>query len=456
MKNKNKTHRKAKCNSNKLVFSSVKRRKILADFNGGKLTSDVGLLALREVDKQIGSTKQLSQCIIDNRHPGYVKHSITQMLRQRIYAIAAGYEDLNDHQTLRNDPVIQAVAEHHDNNALASAPTLCRLENNINREALQKISEVFVERFIASHKQPPKELVLDFDATDDPVHGGQVGRFFHGYYDHYCFLPLYVFCGGQLLVSYLRPSKIDAAKHSRAILKLLVKRFQQAWPDVKIIFRGDSGFCRWKLLGWCEKHNVYYIVGLAKNSVLTNLGQSWIQKAQEQFQDSEHKQRIFGEFEYAAGTWDRERRVIIKAEHLEQGPNTRFIVTNLSGESQHLYDDIYCQRGDMENRIKEQQLDLFSDRTSCHEFDANQFRVFLSAAAYILIETLRRVYLKDTELARAQVGTIRIKLLKVAARVVHKSSRILFHICSSYPYHQLLTKLICKLIPWLNPSFNFT
>lgn len=456
MKKKNKTHRRAKCNSNKLVFSSVKRRKILADFNGGKLTSDVGLLALREVDKQIGLTKQLAHCIVDNRHPGYVKHSIRQMLRQRIHAIAAGYEDLNDHQTLRNDPVIQAVAEHQDNNALASAPTLCRLENNIDREALQKISEVFVERFIASHQQPPSELVLDFDATDDPVHGGQVGRFFHGYYDHYCFLPLYVFCDGQLLVSYLRPSKIDAAKHSRAILKLLVKRFQEVWPDVKIIFRGDSGFCRWKLLRWCEEHHVYYIVGLAKNSVLTHLGQSWIQQAQEQFRQREHKQRIFGEFKYAAGTWDRKRRVIIKAEHLGQGPNTRFIVTNLSGESQHLYDDIYCQRGDMENRIKEQQLDLFSDRTSCHAFDANQFRVFLSAAAYVLIETLRREYLKDTELARAQVGTIRIKLLKVAARVVRRSSRILFHICSSYPYHQLLTKLICRLIPRLNPSFDFT
>jgi hypothetical protein len=287
------------------------------------------------------------------------------------------------------------------------------------------------------------------------VHGNQVGRFFHGYYDHYCFLPLYVFCGEQLLVSYLRPSKIDAAKHSRAILKLLVTRFRRVWPQVKIIVRGDSGFCRWRLMRWCDRHYVDYILGLAKNSVLLKHAQEWMEPAQKQYQQTGQKQRVFGECTYAAGTWDRPRRVIVKAEHVSQGANTRFVVTNLPGDPQALYDDLYCQRGDMENRIKEQQLYLFADRTSCHDFWANQFRLLLSSAAYVLMETLRRVGLAETELAHAQVSTIRLKLLKIGARVRCSVRRIVLHFASGYPLQNLFLQIVVRLRRWFNPSVVF-
>jgi hypothetical protein len=370
---------------------------------------------------------------------------------------ALGYEDLNDHQSLREDPVFQTVTERgiDDELPLASPPTLCRWENRINRQSLVQMAEVFVEQFIVSHRRPPQQIILDFDATDDPIHGNQEGRFFHGYYDHYCFLPLYVFCGEQLLVSYLRPSKIDAAKHSRAILKLLVRRFRQVWPQVRIIFRGDSGFCRWRLMRWCDRHNVGYIIGLAKNKVLTAKAQSWIDQAQQQFQQTGEKQRVFAEFTYAAGTWDQERRVIVKAEYLKQGANNRFVVTNLPGDPQELYDDLYCARGDMENRIKEQQLYLFANRTSCHEFLSNQFRLMLSSAAYVLVETLRRVGLKGTELAGAQVSTIRLKLLKIGARVRCSARRVILHLASGYPLQHLFYQIAESLTKISRPSFAF-
>jgi len=446
-----------KCKRQTITFSSPKSKKILADFNGGKITSDAGALLLREIDKRIGLIDALNNCIPDQRHQSFVIHNQQALLAQRIFALAMGYEDLNDHQSLRNDPVMQTITDQnrHREKILASPSTLCRLENSIDRKTLVGITKVFVEQFIASHKQPPTELILDFDPTDDAVHGNQEGRFFHGYYDHYCFLPLYVYCDSQLLVAYLRPSKIDPAKHSRAILKLLVERFRQVWPGVRITFRGDSDFCRWRLLRWCERHDVYYIVGLAKNSVLMRLGESFRRQAQEQFQHNKQKQRIFGEFEYAAGTWDKERHVIIKAEQLQQGPNTRFIVTNLPGQPQQLYDHVYCRRGDMENRIKEQQLHLFSDRTSCHYFLANQFRVLLSAAAYILVEHLRREHLAGTQLARAEVNTIRLKLFKIGARVVWSVRRIVFHLSSGYPLKELLLKIVTRLTPSFNPSLVF-
>ena len=435
------------CNRLALVFSDLGRKKIQADFAGGKLTSDAGAALLREVDKRIGLIDALADCIVDPRQPAKITHDLRTMLAQRILAMAMGYEDLNDHDSLRDDPLLQILTERgmDEKRPLASASTLCRLENRLDRKSLAKMAEVFVEQFIASHRKPPEQIVLDFDATDDLVHGNQAGRFFHGYYDHYCFLPLYVFCGEQLLVAYLRPSKIDAAKHSRAILKLLVRRFREVWPKVKIIFRGDSGFCRWKLLRWCDKHDIGYIVGLAQNAVLKRLAEPHLQLAEEQFEQTGQKQRIFGESQYAAATWDRKRRVIIKAEHNSQGSNPRFVVTNLSGDPQGLYDDLYCQRGDMENRIKEQQLDLFAGRTSCHEFLANQFRLLLSSAAYVLIESLRRLGLKDTELAKAQAGTIRLKLLKIGARISCSVRRIVLHLAGGYPLKELFARVLSRL-----------
>jgi len=432
------------CNTQPLLFSSLGSRKIQADFNGGSLTSDAGALVLREVDKRIGLIAALDQCIPDPRNEFFITHPQRTLLAQRIFGIALGYEDLNDHQSLRDDPLFQILSERgiKQDLPLASPPTLCRLENRADRKTLGKIAEVFVDQFIASHSTPPEMVVLDFDPTDDPVHGNQEKRFFHGYYDHYCFLPLYVFCGTQLLVSYLRPADIDGAKHSKAILKLLVQRFRQVWPKVRIIFRGDSGFCRWRLMRWCDKHDVGYIIGLARNAVLERMSQPWADTSQAQFEQTHQKQRVFGAFMYAADTWDKPRRVIVKAEHLPQGENTRFVVTNLPGEPQSLYDDLYCQRGEMENRIKEQQLGLFADRTSCHDFVANQFRVLLSAAAYILMETIRRVGLVDTELANAQVGTIRLKLLKIGARVVCSVRRIVLHLAGGYPYKALFAEVL--------------
>jgi len=435
------------CTTQPLLFSSLGSQKIQADFNGGKLTSDAGALLLREADKRLGLIDALNRCIPDPRNEFYIAHVQKTMLAQRIFGIALGYEDLNDHQTLREDPLFQIVSERgiKDDLPLASPPTLCRLENRVDRESLAAMAGVFVERFVAAHSTPPDEIVLDFDPTDDPVHGHQEKRFFHGYYDQYCFLPLYVFCGDQLLVAYLRPSNIDASRHSGAILKLLVKRFRQAWPGVRIIFRGDSGFCRWRLMRWCDRNTIGYILGLARNPVLERLAQPWREISRTRFEQSSQKQRIFGELTYAAETWDTPRRVIVKAEHLMEGENTRFVVTNLPGGPQSLYDDLYCQRGEMENRIKEQQLGLFADRTSCHDFAANQFRVLLSAAAYVLMETIRRVGLAETELANAQVGTIRLKLLKLGARVVCSVRRIVLHLAGGYPYKTIFAEVLGRL-----------
>jgi hypothetical protein len=445
------------CTTQPLLFASADRRQVVADFQGGDLTSDGGLPLLREVDRKIGLIDALDAAIHDPRFQPLVVHDQRTILAQRVFALAAGYEDLNDHQTLRNDTLLQTLTDRQlkvgqkQGDPLSSPPTLCRLENRITRSDLVRISKVLVEMFIASHPTPPEELVLDFDATDDAVHGNQEGRFFHGYYDHYCFLPLYVTCGQQLLVAYLRPANIDGAHHSRAILKLLATRFRQVWPNVKIILRTDSGFCRWRMMRWCDRNNVDYILGLAKNEALKRLARRSMITARWQHRRTALKQRLFEEFQYAAGTWDRPRRVIAKAEHGEQGENPRFVVTSLPGEPQALYDKLYCQRGDAENRIKEQQLGLFADRTSCHAFLANQFRVLLSAAAYVLVETLRRVGLAGTELANAQVTTIRLRLLKIGGRIVRSVRRIVIHLAGGFPLRNLYQTVLRHLREWRCP-----
>jgi hypothetical protein len=309
------------------------------------------------------------------------------MFRQRVYAIGC--------------------------DTLASPSTLCRFENQAQRKAVADMNALLVDRFIEARATAPKEIILDFDATDDAVHGNQEGRFFHGYYDHYCFLPLYVFCDSHLLCAYLRLSKIDGAKRAWAILALLTKRIRQTWPDVKIIFRGDSGFCRWKMLQWCESHGVEYIVGIGGNKRLKPFGA----ESEEAYEQTSEKQRLFGEFNYAAATWDRERRVIIKAEHTSQGANTRFILTSLEGDSQALYDEVYCARGDMENRIKEQQLDLYADRTA----------------------------LRNTYLAQATSATIRNKLIRIGAVIIRNTRRIRFHLSTAYPRQELFTLVSARL-----------
>ena len=435
------------CNGLPLAFSSLGRKKIHADFAGGHLTSDAGAILLREVDKRLGLIDALAACFSDPRDPAKTRHTLRTLLAQRVFAIAMGYEDLNDHDQLRRDPLVQLLAERpaNEQQPLASVSTLCRWENRIDRATLVRMAAVFVQQFIASHKQAPEQLVLDFDATDDPVHGQQEGRFFHGYYDHYCFLPLYVFCGDQLLAAYLRPAKIDGAKHSRAILKLLVDQFRRIWPGVKIVVRADSGFCRWRMLRWCDRHHVDYIVGLAKNAVLRQRLEPWMEKASRQFDRRQQSQRLFTAFEYGAKTWDRPRRILGKAEHNSHGPNPRFVVTSLAGDPRELYEHLYCQRGEMENRIKEQQLDLFADRTSCHRFRANQLRLLLSSAAYVLLESLRRLGLPGTELATAQVGTIRLKLLKIGARLTWSVRRMVLHLATGYPLKSLFERIRRRL-----------
>ena len=433
----------AKCKQSAWSFPSCKSRQIHAAFDGGAVSSDGGALLLRAADRKLRLSESLHAALHDARRQASCDHSQRVMLRQRIYGLALGYEDLNDHAALRNDVALQTAAD--TDQALASTATLCRWENRADRDAAWALATVLVDQFIRSYRRAPAELILDFDATDDPVHGRQEGRFFHGYYDQYCFLPLYVFCGERLLVSYLRPSNIDSARHAWAVLALLVKRLRAKWPQVRIIVRADSGFCRWRMLRWCEDHDVQYIVGLAKNTRLNAFATALQERAEAQFKQTGSKQRLFAEMSYAAATWDRERRVLAKAEHTEQGRNPRYVVTNLVGDPKELYDKVYCARGEMENRIKEQQLDLFAGRTSCTRWWANQFRLLLSSLAYVLVEAIRRLGLKGTALARAQCGTIRLKLLKIGTVIRRNTRRIYFHFASACPYEKLFLRVARRL-----------
>jgi hypothetical protein len=429
------------CTQELFHFASFDRRKIEASFTGGDVSGDGGIFLLRQADRRLGLTAALDAALPDPRNPHFIVHRQVNLLRQRVYGLALGHEDLNDHTTLRRDLAWQTALGRDED--LASSPTLCRLENRVNRQAAFAFHRVWVEQFIASFREAPGELILDFDATDDRVHGQQEGRAFHGYYGDWCFLPLYVFCGEQLLVSYLRPGNIDAARHSWAILALLVKKLRQAWPEVKIIFRGDSGFCRWKMLRWCERNNVGYLVGLAQNARLRAMLQARMEQAEAEHERTKEKVRLFTDLNYAAWTWDVPRRVLAKAEHTDKGSNPRFVVTNLEGGAQALYDEVYCARGEMENRIKEQQLGLFADRTSCHDWWANQFRLLLSSCAYVLVEAIRRLGLAGTELARAQVQTIRLKLLKIGTVILRNTRRIRLLFSSAYP-HQNLFRHVCQ------------
>lgn len=435
-----------KCIKEKLTLPACHGRVVEAEFIEEEVTSDGGVLLLREIDRKINLLRELARVMPDPREPALITHSLLSMLQQRIYGIALGYEDLNDHTTLRNDPAIQTAVDRI--HPLASSPTLCRMENTANQQMIFDANKLMVEKFIESFSKPPSKIMLDFDATDDEVHGHQENRHFHGYYDCHCFLPLHVFCGDQLLISYLRPSNIDGAKHAWAILSLLVKRIRQAWPNVKIIFRGDSGFCRDPMLRWCERKKVIYIVGIAQNNRLNKFSEEMQKLAEIEFNKTKENQRIFSEFNYAAGSWKNERRVITKSEHTDKGANPRYIVTNEVGFTpQELYEVDYCGRGDMENRIKEIKRGVFSDRTSCHKWWPNQLRLIFSSMAYILIESTRRIALKDTELATAQCETIRLKLYKIGAIILRNTRRIRFLLSSNYPKQELFIKTTKKLCP---------
>lgn len=418
------------------LFQLSKKRKVELSFTGGDVTSDGGVMLLRQADNYLNLLSAVAKVFSDGRAKHKVKHNPESIIRQRVYGIALGNEDLNDHQTLRRDPAWQCAVGEDD--TLASSATLSRFESQANHACARKIHEVLVDRFIESHTKTPKELILDVDATDLPIYGNQEKKFFHGYYGHHCFLPLYVTCGNWVLVSYLRPSNIDAAKNCAAVIRVLVKKLKRAWGDVKITIRGDSGFCRQRLLKWCERNDVSYVIGIARNSRLEAFGADLIERAKSLFEELETKQRLFTDFNYQAGSWDRARRVVMKAEHSEHGRNPRFVITNLPYDCQEIYDEYYCPRGDMENRIK-QQFELFADRVSCQKWWPNQYRLLLSTLAYTLLTAIRDVGLRATELAQCQAKTIRLKLLKVGAIIIHNTRKVKFLLSSSFPYQDEFT-----------------
>lgn len=428
----------------KLAFSPLSRREIEATFSGGHITSDAGLLLLREVERRQGLIKAVAAGLTDTRQPSKVRHALRDLVAQRVFALAGGYEDLNDHDHLRLDHALQTVLGRND--TLAGKSTLGRLEQHLGREAAVQAHRALWQHFIDQHRKPPKEIILDFDATDVPVHGDQEGRFFHGYYDHYCFLPLYVFCGRHLLVSYLRPSNIDGARHSWALLALLARFIRSHWPDTRIIFRGDSGFCRHRMLRWCERNQIDYLVGIAKNDRLLRAVAPVMDRVRQMHEISGEKQTCLFRFLYAAKTWGRARMVIARLEHSAKGPNPRFILASWYDDKTKLYYEQYCARGDMENRIKDQQLDLFAKRTSSPHWWSNQWRLILSGLAYTLIERLRD-HLKGTELARMSAQNLRLKLFKIGAVIIRNTRRIRVLMSEAYPYPETLALLLRRLRP---------
>jgi len=455
---------KTECTAEQLEFQGLGRRKVYADFDGGHVSSDGGAVLLRAVDERLRVTERFAACFVDHRQPHLIEHSARELLRQRAYGIALAYEDLNDHDDLLRDPLLALVTGKGDvegrhrkrasdqGKALASSSTLNRLEltpaDADCRSRYKKIvydadalEALFVDFFLEAFAQPPEEIVLDFDATDDPLYGEQEGRFFHGYYRCYCYLPLYVTCGEHLLVAKLRPADADASAGTVEVLERLVARIRATWPSVRIVVRGDAGFARDPIMTWCEKHQVYYVLGLAKNARLLKGIRRQQYEARRCYEQTEAAARVFTEFRYRTrDSWSRARRVIAKAEHLSKGANPRFVVTNLPGREVHareLYEDLYCARGDMENRIKEQQLDLFADRTSAHTLRANQLRLWLSSLGYVLLNALRRIGLQGTRMAKATCGTIRLKLLKIGALVRLSVRRFMIHLATACPYQDV-------------------
>lgn len=462
------------CNEGAIEFHPLGRREIIARFDAPAITSDAGGMLLRELDSKFGFVEQFAACFDDHRSPKFTVHSVEELLSQRIFGIALGYEDLNDHEQLRHDPLMAVLAgkkepDPEEGLALAGKSTLNRLELTpvgADKKSRYKkivarhsdIEDFFVDAFLQVHSTPRKRIVLDLDATDDPLHGHQLGRFFHGYYKSYCYLPLYIFCGSHLLSAKLRPADIDAAAGSVKQLDRIVKQIRIEWPDVQIVIRGDSGFCRDNIMSWCEANGVDFILGLAKNARLKRILGKELHEAKQQFEATGEPARVYKDFRYRTRkSWNRERRVIGKAEHLAKGENPRFVVTSLPLEkfdASTIYEKEYCPRGDMENRIKEQQLYLFADRTSASTMRANQLRLWLSSVAYVLVNTLREFGLKGTQFEKAQCHTIRLKLFKVGAAICVTVRKVWFSLSKSYPYKETFNRVFenLKALPVLRPS----
>ncbi len=448
------------CTQDRFEFTSAPgTRQIVAEFNGGTISSDAGSLLLKETDSKMNLLGRFSQCFIDRRRPLLIEHSIEQMIRQRVYALALGYEDLNDHDLLREDPLwgVMAGKAEPGTNLLAGKSTLNRMELGTGIPSRYKkitfwrdsVDELLVEVFLEAHPVAPPQIVLDIDTTDMALHGNQEDKFYHGYYRHYCYLPLYIFCGDHVLCARLRPSSIGPAVGSRKEVERIVRQIRHRWPEVEIILRGDSGFCSDELLTWCEQNHVDYVVGVARNQRLEGLLDGPLAEAKQQFEATQQTARIFVEFEHETltGTWSKKRRVVAKAEHIDGKSNPRFVVTSLDAggwEKQKLYEELYCARGDMENRIKEQFV-LFADRVSVSTLRGNQLRVYLAVLAYTLMNGLRRLGLQATTMATAQVGTIRLKLLKIGALIKVTVRKVWVRMASSYPYQALFSQVLQQL-----------
>jgi hypothetical protein len=460
-------------------FQDLGSREVVAAFDGGKVSSDAGGLLLREVEDKFRFLEQFARCFTDYRDPERAEHTLLELIKQRVFGLCLGYEDLNDHDQLRFDPLLAVLVGKTDptgderprardqGKPLAGKSTLNRLElsavgddeDSRYKKIVAHMSQIetyLVDIFVQQQQAPPPRIVLDLDATDDPIHGHQLGKFFHGYYDCDCYLPLYIFCGDHPLCATLRPSDIDAAAGSLVFVQRIVAAIRQKWPNVEIVLRGDSGFCRDYLMRWCEANGVHFLFGLAKNQRLLRIVGQERHAAKEQFESTKQSARVFKDFEYRTHkSWSRARRVVGKAEHLKKGANPRFVVTSLPAEefdAQTLYEQEYCARGDMENRIKEQQLMLFADRTSCETMRANQVRLYLSTVAYIVMRALREFGLQGTEMAQAQCGTIRVKLLKLGAVIRVTVRRVVVSLSEAFAFRDVFMKVWQNLRALVTPQ----
>lgn len=445
------------CSQSVFEFARQGRRQVEARFDGGTLSSDGGAPLLREVDKRLKLLQRFSQCFLDGRKQAQVEHSVQEMVAQRVYGLALGYEDINDQEQLRTDAVMRMLADQEPGKTLAGKSTLNRLELGTGKPDRYKkitfwkdsVDELLVQVFVEAHAEAPTQIVLDIDTTDLALHGNQEGRFFHGYYDHYCYLPLYIFCGEHVLCARLRQANQDASAGSLQELQRIIGQIRAAWPSVQIIIRGDSGFCRNELMQWCELNGVDYLFGMARNKRLQRIIGHPLQQARQQWEQTRQPARVFTEFDYEtkSGSWDRARRVVAKAEHIEDKSNPRFVVTSLLAQdwpAQQLYEQLYCMRGDMENRIKEQ-LCLFAERVSAASMRGNQLRLYFSVIAYALMAGLRRLGLQGTEWAEAQVPTIRTRLLKIGAQIRVSVRRLTLSLASSYPWQPQFAQVWANL-----------